>query len=292
MAPRVDYFFKETLQSLRRNGLVTFATVSTVFIALFLGGVAMLAQKQTSLIIDRATDNVEVSVFLEDTISADQQTRLQKLLEDMPETSSVTYESKQQAWERFQEIFAEQQELVQNTSPDALPASFRVKLFDTNQFEVVKARLAGEPGIDTIVDHADFLKRLNAVTGVIRYGMGLLAVVMLIAAGVLIGNTIRMAVAARSREIGIMRLVGATNWFIRVPFLIEGMLVGLVGAVMAVLGLYFTNGVFVEGLRQNIEFVQWVQARDVFPNIPVLLLVGVGVAVLASFVAMRRPLET
>jgi cell division transport system permease protein len=291
MAPRFDYFFRETFNGLKRNGLIAFATVSTVFIALFLLGGALLAREQASLMIETATANVDVSIFLLDDVSPTQQQQLGRLLNEMPEVESVRYDSKAVAYERFKELFKDQEDLVENTSPDALPASFRVKLHNPEQFAVVKARLTGQPGIDNIVDHSDFLKRLFAVTRVFRIGVLIVAIVMLVAAAVLIGNTVRIAVFNRRKEIGIMRLVGATNWFIRVPFLIEGVLEGLFGAGFAIIALFLMKSLFIDGIGAQLPFLPFIGTEAVTQIVPALLLVGTVVAAIASLIAMRRFLE-
>jgi cell division transport system permease protein len=289
---RIDYYFKETFQGLKRNGLVAFAAVSTAFIALFLLGFALLAWRQARLLIQYANADVEVSVFLQDNINPEVQTHIGQLLNGMPEVAKVDYESKQQAYDRAKNvIFKNEPEVIRNISPDALPASFRVKLKDPRQFNVVAARLGGQPGIDSIVDHSQYLTRLNAVTAVFRWGVLGVAVVMLIAAAALIGNTVRMAVFARRKEIGIMRLVGATNWHIRFPFLIEGVIEGLLGGAVAILALFILKVSFFDDIRQKVQFLPWVGTADVMATIPWLLIAGVIVASAASLFAMRRFLE-
>jgi cell division transport system permease protein len=292
MAPRVGYFLKETFHAFRRNGLVVFAAVSTVFIALFLLGGALLVQREGNLLIELTSANVEVSVFLLDEVSPTQQESLAQILEEMPEVDTVSYESKADAYERFQRLFSDQRELVENTSADALPASFRVKLKDPEQFAVVQARLVGQPGIDKVVDHSDFLEQMFALIRVFRLGVFLVSLIMLVAAAVLIGNTVRMGVFARRKEIGIMRLVGATNWFIRVPFLIEGVFEGLLGAGAAILGLLILKTVFVDSLRNQVGFLPLIGMHDIFVTMLWVIPAGVGVSVLASLIAMRRFLET
>jgi cell division transport system permease protein len=289
MAP--NYYFRETLQGLRRNGLVSFAAVSTAFIALFLLGGALLVGKEVGLLIQKSEANVEVSIYLRDDISPTQQQHLADLLNGMPEVSSIHYESKDEAYRRFQQIFNNQKQLTQNVSKDALPASFRVKLKDPEQFQLVATRLAGQPGIDKIVDQRDLLKRLFAVTRVFRVGVLAVAIIMLISAGALIGNTVRMAVFARRKEIGIMRLVGATNWFIRTPFLIEGVIEGLLGAGAAIVGLFIMKVAFVDPLRGQIGFFPLISTPDVVSTIPWLIACGVMVSVIAGFFAMVRFLE-
>jgi cell division transport system permease protein len=291
MVRRLDYYFRETFQGLRRNGLVAFAAVSTAFIALFLLGMALLVRREADLLIKYTQADVEVSVFLRDDVSQGQQEYLGTLLADMPEISTVEFESKDEAIVRFREIFKDQEDLVANVSDDALPASFRVKLHDSRQFGVVRARIDGQPGIDKVVDHSDVLTKLNAVTAVFRVGVLAVALVMLVSSAVLIGNTVRMAVFARRKEIGIMRLVGATNWHIRVPFLIEGIIEGLLGAGAAILTLFIIKTAFLDTLRTEIQFLPWVGTADVVASVPWLVIASVAVSAIASLFAMRRFLE-
>jgi cell division transport system permease protein len=291
MALRVGYFFNETLQGLRRNGLVAFAAISTAFIALFLVGGALLVSREVSLLIDFTTRDVEVSVFLQKGISPTQQAQIGDLLAHMPEVASVHYESQQEAYQRFIKIFQNQEALVQNITQDALPASFRVKLKDPEQFSVVAQRLVGQPGIDKIVDQRQILKRLFAVIRVFRIGVLAVAVVMLVSAAALIGNTVRLAVFNRRKEIGIMRLVGATNWHIRLPFLIEGVIEGLLGASAAVLGLFIMKVAFIDSLRGKVGFLPLVGTPDVMFAVQWVIPLGAAVAAVASLFAMRRFLE-
>ena len=289
---RIEYYFKETFQGLKRNGLLAFAAVSTAFIALFLLGMALLVRREVDLLIEATYADVEISVFLQDKIMPSHQQHLNELLRKMPEVATVDYETKAEAYQRAKEvIFRNEPEVIRNVSPDAFPASFRVKLQDPKQFRVVDARLRGQPGIDQIVDHRDLLQRLFSVTAVFRVGMFAVAVIMLVSAAALIGNTVRMAVFARRKEIGIMRLVGATNWHIRVPFLIEGIIEGLLGAAAAIVGLFIMKVWFFDDIREKVRFLPWLGTQDVVATVPYLLIAGVVVAAVASLMAMRRFLE-
>ena len=291
MVRRPDYYLRETFQGLRRNGLVAFAAVSTAFIALFMVGGALLVSREVNLLIDFSTADVEVSVFLQKDINPIQQEHLGKLLRQMPEVASVRFESPEEAYQRFVKIFHNQEALVSNVGPDALPASFQVKLKNPEQFAVVAQRLKGELGIDNIRDNREILKRLFAVIHVFRVGVLTVALIMLVSSAALIGNTVRMAVFARRKEIGIMRLVGATNWFIRVPFMIEAVVEGLLGAVIAVALLAVLRRSFFNDFHSAVGFWPILTTHDFLYLVPVLLGGGVAVAVLASWLAMRRFLE-
>jgi cell division transport system permease protein len=288
---RFESLFRETTSGLRRNGLVAFAAISTTFIALLLFGLALLISRQVNLMIEATTGNVEVAVYLSDPVNPDTVESLTAKLTELPVVANVDYETKDEACERFKTLFANQQALVNNVDCDALPASLRVKLDDPEQYEQVEAVLKGQPGIDRIVDQSRFLDRLFSVTRVFRVGVLLVSFVMLISAAVLIANTVRMGLFARRKEIAIMKLVGATNWRIRLPFLVEGLVESLIGATAAILFLFGMKVAFINPLYDTVEFVPWVTNTDVIALVPWLLLAGGLVAVLASLVGMRRFLD-
>ncbi len=296
-----EYFFRETTSGLRRNGLVAFAAISTTFIALLLFGLALLISRQVNLMISATTGNVEVAVYLSDPVNPNRVASITQTISELDVVDDVTFESKEDACARFKELFANQRALVDNVDCDALPASLRVKLSDPERFREVAAVLGCEqdqgryacatPGIDTLVDQSDFLDRLFSVTRVFRVGVLLVALVMLVAASILIANTVRMGLFARRKEIGIMKLVGATNWRIRIPFLVEGVFESLIGAAAAILFLFGMKVFFINPLYGTIQFIPWVTNSDVIAVIPWLIVAGVAVALLAGLVGMRRFLD-
>jgi cell division transport system permease protein len=289
---RISYFFRETALALRRNALVTFAAISTVFISLFLVGGALLVGEQVRLMTGEWAQKVEVSVFLREDVSNEERDALEQEIQQIPEVQRYYYETKEQAYERFQEQFRDSPSLTENVDASAMPESFRIKLTDASKFPVIRARLAGDPAIDEVKDEQAVLKKLLAVTSVLRTGVLAVAVIMLVSAAGLIGNTVRMAVFARRKEIAIMKLVGATNWFIRVPFLIEGMVQGLLGGVFAVLAIFAMKFLFIDPLRGRIGFIpSWVDTQEILFTVPILLGVGMVIAAVASLLAMRRFLE-
>ena len=288
---RLESLLRETTSGLRRNGLVAFAAISTTFIALLLFGLALLISRQVNLMIDATTGNVEVAVYLTDPVNPDTVQALTARLTELPVVANVDYETKEEACARFKRLFANQKALVNTVDCSALPASLRVKLDDPEQYRQVAAVLKGQPGIERIVDQSGLLDRLFAVTRVFRVGVLLVSLVMLLSAAVLIANTVRMGLFARRKEIGIMKLVGATNWRIRIPFIIEGLVESLLGAGGAVLALFVGKVVFVDRLRGEIGFLPLIDNGDVIATIPWLLGAGAVVAVVASTIGMRRFLD-
>ena len=233
MAVKLDYAVQESVTNIRRNLFMSFAAILVVSVSLFLFGGVFLLRNAISRTADIFTAQVRVTIFLTEDVSAEDREQIQSDLQAMPEVARVTYEDKQQAFERFKKLFADTPDLVENTSPDALPESFRVELHDPEKFDVIRARVDGRPGVDRIRDEAKTVEELFETTRTIRRGGLVMAIIVGAAATVLIATTIRMAIYARRKEIGIMKLVGATNWFIRVPFMMEGMVQGVIGAVVA-----------------------------------------------------------
>jgi cell division transport system permease protein len=306
MAIGIQGYFRETASGLRRNGIVAFAAMSTAFIALFLFGLALLIAREFNLVIEAWTGNVQVGVYLNDSANPDTVKLLTTKLEALPAVGEVTYESKAEACVRFEELFANQPVFRENIdcrdpASNPLPASLRVNLADTKQFEQIAVAMgcstdaAGNqscgPGVDTVQDYRDLLSRLVAITRVLSIGILSIAAIMLASAVALIANTLRMGMFARRKEIGIMRLVGATNWRIRVPFLIEGLVESLLGAAAAVFALFLVKVIFIDRLRDEIRFFPLIQNHDVLAIAPWILIAATVIAVIAGTIGMRRFLD-
>ena len=292
MALSLQNYFRETALGLRRNGIVAFAAMSTAFIALFLFGLALLIAREFSLVIDAWTGNVEVAVYLTDPVNPNTVKLLTNKLDELPAVGDVTFESKADACARAQVLFADNPTVIENVDcANVFPASLRVKLADTAQFEQVRAAVEGQPGVDEIRDYRELLTRLVAITRVLSVGILSIAVIMLASAVALIANTLRMGMFARRKEIGIMRLVGATNWRIRVPFLIEGLVESLLGAAAAVFTLFLVKVVFIDRLRGEIKFFPLVQNHDVLALAPWIVIAATLIAVIAGTIGMRGFLD-
>lgn len=301
--PRIEYYFRETASGLRRNGIVAFAAMSTAFIALFLFGLAMLIGRQLSLVIDAYTRNVEVAIYLTDPVKEDVRVNLERTLLELPAVAEVEYENKQQAYERFKDLYRNQPTIVENTDPDAIPASLRVKLNDTAQYDQVAAAMGcapnletgqvecTQPGVREVRDYSDLLDRLSTINRVLSRGILFIAILMLASAVALVANTLRMGMFARRREIGIMRLVGATNWRIRTPFLIEGLVETLIGGGLAIVFLFLMKVAFVDRLRGQIAFLPLIRNSDVIAIAPWIAIVAILIALIAGLIGMRRFLD-
>jgi cell division transport system permease protein len=291
---RIKYFLLETVTNLKRNPLMTIAAISTVAISLLLlGGVQILG-----MIVKNVTLNweakVEISAYLLDDASENEIQALSQQVAGYPEVENVAYVTKTDAYNEFVQMYRHQPEFYESLPKDALPASLRVKLTDAKYTEEVAARIEGAPGIDQVRFGGEIIKRLLQVNSLLRTITFAMSIILLVAAAALIANTIRLAIYARREEIGIMKLVGATNWFIRIPFMFEGIFAAFVGALVAggiVLG---ANTLLFSRIGRALTFLGPVFAFTTGEILAVLvLLLGVGtlVGLIGSTMALRRFLE-
>ncbi len=291
---RVGYFLSETITNLRRNFLMTIAAISTVAISLLLlGGVQILG-----LIVNNVTLNweakVEVSAFLRDDITQGERSSLQGQIHAYDEVEDVQYVTKADAFEEFKAIYRHKPEFYENLPEDALPASLRVKLHDADAAEEVAARITGAPGVDEVKYGGEIIKRLLQVNSLLRSITFVMSLVLMIAAAALIANAIRLAIYARREEIGIMKLVGATNWFIRIPFMLEGIFAALVGAIASGAIVLGANSLLFSRLAEAFPFLGPVfsfSAGEMIGVIVTLTGVAAVVGLVGSTMALRRFLE-
>ena len=253
---RAQFVLSEVGIGLRRNLLMTIAVVITVAISLLLLGTSLLMRAQVGTMKDYWYNKVEVSVFLcgaeSDTpscaagaVNDQQRSEIEADLRALPQVDRVFYESQQDAYQRFKEQF-KNSAIADNVTADALPESFRVKLKDPRQFAVVASAFQGRPGVEQVQDQRQLLERFFKVLNGFQVGALSIAVFAIVAAILLISITIQVAAFSRRRETGIMRLVGASNFYIQLPFLLEGAFAGLVGAVLAAGGLVALKSLFVD----------------------------------------------
>jgi cell division transport system permease protein len=291
---KINYFLGETATNLKRNLLMTMAAISTVTISLLLLGGAQILHMVVVNVTSTWEGKVEVSAFLRDDISDGELTSLQTDLADMPEVQNFTYVSKPQAFEDFKNQFREEPSLWQALEPDDLPASLRIKLVDAAQAEEVAQRIQGAPGIDEVNFGGDIIRRLVQINTLLRAVTLGMSGVLMVAAAALIANTIRLAIYARREEISIMKLVGATNWFIRIPFMFEGVFAALTGALLSSLVVFGANELFFSNMGDVLMFLGPIFRFSGWEIAKILIILiggGVAVGLFGSALALRRFLE-
>lgn len=239
---RVVFLLKEAMVSLRRNVLIVAGAVLAVFISLSLALGALVVNEILRINTIAWQQGVHVIAFLNDEgdtgVPVGTHDQLLQEVRGWEEVEDAFSLGKSEAWVEYQEIFAGQEELL-DINPAILPASIRIELVDIEMHGSVRFRLEQQAGaVRQVATAAESIEQLQALSSVLNVlGLGM-AIVLGVAAVVLIANTIRLAIYARRDEVSIMKLVGASNWFIRVPFLLEGMIEGLVGAALAVFAVW------------------------------------------------------
>jgi cell division transport system permease protein len=301
---RFSFFLREALGSIRRNWVMTMAAVITVFISTAILGAVLVTDRNLDRGATSLKNRVTIEVFIKDEAGPEGQQALEQKIAAMPEVKSFTYISKDEALERFKERYGDR--IVQNLPINPLPASFEIQVNDADQVEVVAQRFFDDPNVDNDKGttngvqyaQATVRKMLGTINLVEKVMWGVTGVFG-IAAVLLISTTVRLSIFARRREIEIMRLVGATNWFIRWPFVLEGFMTGLVGAVLAALAVWGSNWTIFNWIKStDLDYLSieiyplWVQAGT-WPlgMLFTLALLGAVLGAVGSIFAMRRYLR-
>jgi cell division transport system permease protein len=297
MFSRVGYVFKETWASLRRNLTLTAASLLTVVVSLMLVGVSLLIQRSVDNSLQRWKDGVEFIVFMNPDASQEQIGSVGRDLEENPQVRDVRFFDQSQAYEEFKRLYPEQPELVDALAPEQMPPSYRVVPLsaDSGVIKAIGNQFEKKPGVFSVAYAADAVDWIRTVSNFLRWFSLAGAAVLLFAAVMLIWNTIRTAMFARRREIEVMKLVGATNWFIRVPFMLEGMVQGLVGAILACVGVWIGNSLWKTQVIDSAQIAE-LQGLQVTPGqfqltCIFLLAVGAIVGAVGSGIAVTRFLD-
>lgn len=294
---RASFVFSEVMTGLRRNVTMTVAMILTTMVSLFLLGVGLLVVRMIDKTQVVYEDKVQVNVFLTNDVSANDKgcqqdpcADLRTALENDPAVETVTYENRDQAYKRFKEIFAAQPELVKLARPEALPASFSVKLYDPDRSNVIIQTFSGRVGVDSVTDQSKYLENLFAAFNGVRDLTFVIALIQATAALLLISNTVQVSAFTRRTEVGIMRLVGATRWYTQLPFLLEAVVAGLLGAILGVgllvlVKMWFFDrllgGLFQSGVIRPIEGI------DILLVSPWLVLTAIGISAITGYVTLR-----
>lgn len=294
---RLGYVLREAFRGLGRNLTMTIALVITTAISVGLLVAGVLVTQMTEDTKDIYLEKVAVMVQLDESTSANDTTcehgacaDVKKKLEADDGVESVTYRNREESYKRFVEVFQETDPLlVEETSPDALPAALHVRLVDPTDTSAIDA-IANDPGVDTIVDQGDEVRSATSNLDTIRNATFILALVQAIAAIFLIANMVQIAAFNRSREMSIMRMVGATRWFTNAPFVFEAVLAVLFGTVLAGVGVYLCKNFVLDPSLKNLyasQLLAPIQDSDIWVAIPLIGAVAIVFAALAAWVTLR-----
>lgn len=253
MALNVGYVARETGQNLGRNPTLTIASVVTVAIALSLLGVSFLVSRGVDGLSGKFQDDVDIIIFLQPDVTEDQIEALQRSLDDNPEVREATYVDREEAFAEAQDLFEDEPTMRELLRPEDVPTSFRVKPTnpDSNSVDALRGIFANEAGVLNVESAQDAIKAIEALSEKLNLGVRAASGLSSLIAILLIYNTIRTAMFARRREIEVMKLVGATNWFIRVPFILEGMIQAVLGGLLAMVMLLGLNRILFQALADE-----------------------------------------
>ena len=302
---RLGFVFREITQGLRRNISMVVSIVLVTFLSLTFVGTAGLLQAQIGQMKTYWYDRAQVAVYLctetspadacpQGEASPDVKAVVEAKLKDPTLTEFVSkyyFEDHQAAYDKFQEQF-KGNAVAKYVTKDQLNETFWVKLKDADKSAVIAETFTGVAGVEEVRDQRSYLDQIFSILNAASLAAIAIAAIMLASSGLLISTTIRLSAFSRRREIGIMRLVGASNFFIQLPFILEGVVAATIGSLLAGGAVVAIVQIFVQGyLAQRLPLTSFVDLTDAFSVAPLLILAGVVLAALASGVAIRRYLK-
>jgi cell division transport system permease protein len=292
---RFGFFLREALRAMRRSAAPSFAALATVLVTMLVLGVFIPIVQATKGAANSVRSRVLVDVYMKTAATAADDARVRTELLAVPHVKSVEFVSKQQA---YQQQAAQDPQAYALLASNPLPDTFHV--FPDNPSNVLAIRSSLSPtgpggttsmidrAIQNVSNHKDDTKKILEVTNLVEITAAVLTVLLGIASVLLIGNTIRLSLYARRREVEVMKLVGATDWFIRWPFVIEGVLVGAAGALLAIVVLGITKVALLDPLANNWTLIAAPRTIPFYSLVAVLLGAGIGVSALGSGMSLRR----
>ena len=302
---RAQFVLQEVWTGLRRNLTMTVALVVVVAISLSLLGTGLLFVKQVNDTRTYWQGKVQLSIYLCTTTSvspackangpatAAEKTQIAADLRRLPQVEHVYYESQAQAYAHFKQDFSRDTAFTSLVTKSEIPDSFQVKLVNTQaDYSIVAGTVQGRPGVDQVVDDAAILSKFYALLDGARNAVVIIAVILIIAAVLLVANTIRLSAFNRRRETSIMRLVGASNFYVQLPFLVEGILAGLAGWLLAVGLLIAVKTLGLDSLQQYFPYNVQLSPADLIEVIVLAMVIGVLLCGATSFLTLRRYLRT
>jgi len=284
---------------MRRNMALTAAAIMVTSLSLLILGVVGMSVHAGNGLATSMKERVdEIRVFLKENITTEERSSMEAFVRKMPEVKSVTYISKEQALQEFKEMYKDEKQLLDEIEGNPLPAEFKVRMTDPKFNTTVAQRIEPRPevSVDTtgkkeIKNPRDVVQKVLKITGAVqKFGLVIVFAFGLVAVA-LVSITIRMAIYSRRKEIGIMKLVGATNWFIRWPFMVEGVIEGFFGAIVGIIVALLVNAWFIGKLQAAAQGANLVAPSYMVLLGFVLVLIGVSIGAVGSALALRRHIE-
>jgi cell division transport system permease protein len=285
---RLKYVFNEVLVGLWRNVTMTVAMIITMSVSLTMLGASVLMYMQVDRMKSFYYGEIEVSIFLREDVTDAQSAAISQAIDRSPLVKTKTFESREQAFEKFKVLWRDSPDFIKSVGPESLPASYRVKLKNPEQYKTFASQVEGLPGIQEIVDQRQLLDKVFNIFNSIQVMALVVAAFMALAALLLVGNTIQVAAYSKRREVAVMKLVGASNWFIQAPFVLEAVVAGVIGAILGFIALFVSKVVLLDGRLQALTNVLTpIPNGNVWLMLPLLALVGAGVSAITAWITLR-----
>ena len=285
---RLKYVFSEVLVGLWRNVTMTVAMIITLSVSLTMLGASVLMYLQVDRMKNFYYGEIEVSIFLRDDVNDAQTSAIGQAIDQSPLVASKSFESREQAFEKFKVLWRDSPDFIKSVGPESLPASYRVKLKNPEQYKQFASSVQGLPGIEDIVDQRQLLQKVFNIFNSIQVMALVVAAFMALAALLLVGNTIQVAAYSKRREVAVMKLVGASNWFIQAPFVLEAVVAGIIGAILGFVALFVSKVVLLDGRLQALTNVLTpIPNGNVWLMLPLLAVVGAGVSAITAWITLR-----
>jgi cell division transport system permease protein len=285
---RVRYVLNEVLVGLWRNVTMTVAMIITMSVSLTMLGASVLMYMQVDRMKNFYYGEIEVSIFLRTDVTDAQRQAITQALDSNALVASKQYETREQAFEKFKVLWRDSPDFIKSVGPDSLPESFRVKLKDPEQYKAFADQIQGQQGIQDIVDQRQLLDKVFKIFNSIQVMALVVAAFMALAALLLVGNTIQVAAYSKRREVAVMKLVGASNWFIQAPFVLEAVVAGLIGSILGFSALFVGKIVLLDGrLAALTKILTPIPNGNVWLMLPLLAAVGAGVSAITAWITLR-----
>ncbi|SHE82584.1 MULTISPECIES: permease-like cell division protein FtsX [Caloramator] len=286
----IKYYIKESLKSVYRNRIMSLASITTVAATLFILGVFMALAINVNRFAANVEDMIEITAFLKDDVTTLKQQELERQIREIQGVVSVEYESKEKALEKFKEQLGENKDLAKGLEEsNPLPASFIIKVDSPDSVEYVSPRIAQLEGVLKVKDAKKTVQTIGKLVKIVRYSSTVLMIILGTISIFLISNTIKLTVFARKREISIMKYIGATDWFIRWPFILEGLLLGLIGGFIAALIVENAYTYAANAIKHNIMIFTLVPPQEAVKQFWwQFSLLGTLIGGFGSYISIRR----
>jgi cell division transport system permease protein len=267
---------------------MSIAMIITMSVSLTMLGASVLLYMQVDQMKNFYYGSIEVSIFLRNEVTEPQRLAIEQSIDSNPLVASKTFETKEQALEKFKKLWQDNPDFIASVGPDTLPSSFRVKLKDPEQYKTFADQMQGQEGISDIIDQRKLFDKVFAIFNAIQVMALVVAGVMALAALLLVGNTIQVAAYSKRREVAVMKLVGASNWFIQAPFVLEAVVAGLIGSILGFVALFVGKVVLLDGRLQALtNILTPIPNGNVWLMLPLLAAVGAAVSAITAWITLR-----